>query len=102
MATEALNGHRTSIRAVLGHPKAWATLATAAKAYGQVKAQIPGQKIHMAQMENIAVWDNTIFQTETVVCYKCPRLARQGVLRVGDMLNEGNLDLKNFDKMVPI
>ena len=37
-------------------------------------------------MAQIPLWDNTIFQTDTGVSYRCPRLMRMGVYQVGDMM----------------
>uniref|UniRef100_A0A7S1IBV4 Uncharacterized protein n=1 Tax=Eutreptiella gymnastica TaxID=73025 RepID=A0A7S1IBV4_9EUGL len=91
LAKMAFNRHRLPVKAGTG-AEAWTTLSSSAKAYGQIKSKIPGQVLPMAQMMEIPLWDNTIFQTDTGVCYRCPKLMRMGAYQVADMIENGGVD----------
>ena len=43
-------------------------------------------------MLQIPLWDNTVFQTDTGVSYRSPKLMRMGVFQVGDLLVNDKLD----------
>ena len=49
---EAFNWDRNTIQAGLGHPKAWATLATA---YGPIKVQIPAGRVRITNPNKAGV-----------------------------------------------
>ena len=89
------------LQAGTGARKAWTALATSAKAYGQLKSRLTGMNIPMSQMAQIPLWDNTIFQTDTGVSYRCPRLMRMGVYQVGDMLIGDRIEEDKVNLIAP-
>ena len=57
--------------------------------------------IPMSQMAQILLWDKTVFQTDTGVSYRCPRLMRMGVYQVGDMLVGGRIEEEKVSLIAP-
>ena len=55
----------------------------------------------MARMMDIPLWDNTIFQTDTGVRYRCPKLMRLGVYQVADMIENGGVDRQKVQMLAP-
>ena len=72
-----------------------------AKAYGQLKSGLTGMNIPMVQLAQIPLWDNTVFQTNTGVSYRCPKLMRMGVYQVGDLLVGDKLDEEKLRHIAP-
>ena len=72
--------------------RTWPGMATAAKAYGELRSKMAGLSDPKESATLLPLWNTAIFQRATGPTYQCPALIRKGVLQVGDLLKHGGLD----------
>jgi hypothetical protein len=77
--------------AVLGRKKGevWPSLATSAKAYGEIRRKFIGGKVEWTEVRNIPLWHCNVFQSDGGETSRNITLARQGILHIRDLMVDG-------------
>ena len=70
----------------------WPAMATAAKAYGELGAPLPGLSVPREEVLRLPLWNSSIFRSKGGATYQNNALMEEGVHQVQHMITNGELD----------
>ena len=79
----------------------WPSLATSAKAYGEIRRKFIGGQVEWTEVRNVPLWHCNVFQSDGGETCRNITLVRQGILHVRDLMLDGAVHKEGIQLLAP-